>query len=367
MAKWFRRNSSDTRVVSEEKAGSSLEKRAANADAKVPPTRDTAPVVNAETAMSIAAVYRSVSILSTSVSQLGLEAQRQGKTVTSPALLKKPDVNATQKAFIEMTVTSLALSGNAYWRLYRANAGAPVDNIEVLNPHNVILDTQNGKRVYKYGDKVFQDYQIKHLKLLRVPGTDYGLGPIQAAKQELTGVLDLRDYQAGWFREAGVPSGVLSTDQTLTSEMADQYKERWNDTNGGVRVLGAGLSYSPTLLNPEDAMFVQVAQLSVTNIARLFGIPASYLLAAVEGNSLTYSNITQVDTAFVKYTLMQYLSEIEEAFSELLPRGTETRFKVEEFLRADIATRFAVYAIARDKEIMTVEEIRKEEGLEPLA
>ncbi|MFC9846648.1 phage portal protein [Streptomyces sp. NPDC127595] len=340
------------------------------------PSRPTfASHVTPDSAMTISAVYRAVSLLSGHVSQLPVGVWRGDTEVPSPALVTKPDVNSTQTAFKQMTTVSLATSGNAYWRVYRESPTAKIQNLQVLNPHSMTIeqDLKSGKLTYRYhderGDYTFQDWQIKHLSLMRIPGSLYGIGPIQAAQAELRGTLDLRDYASNWFRSGGVPTGVLKTDQALTPDQATAYRERWESlasAGRGVAVLGNGMGYQPVHLNPADAQFLESQQFSITQIARMFGVPAGKLLAEVNGNSMTYTNLESANTDFVRDTLTSYLIEIEEALSDLIPRGSVVRFKVDALLRADKATRYATYSTALASGFMTVDEIRKEEGLPPM-
>jgi HK97 family phage portal protein len=264
-----------------------------------------------------------------------------------------------------MTVTSLAMNGNAYWLLNKNDRGQ-VNNAQVLNPNAVAVKvSDSGVMTFQYGDKTYRRDQIKHLKLLRVPGSVYGLGPIQAARQELEGQLGLRDYQANWFVNSGVPTGVLSSDQVLNQELAEQYRDRWLELQKDrtVAVLGSGVTYSPTLISPKDALFIEVSNFSVNQVARMFGIPGLYLTSASEGTSLTYSTTESIDAAYLKYTLSQYLVEIESALSDLIPRGQTVRFKADALLRTDTAARYAAYAIGIDKGFMSTDEVRASEGL----
>lgn len=339
----------------------------------LPPPRLTSDTsVSADRALSLAAVYRAAHILSTSVSQMPVGVWRGGSEIDTPSLVNRPNLDLHRTAFIEQTMNSLSLYGNAYWLLHKSSPQASTAQVEVLNPQFVYKYTdEKGKTIYRYsGDKTYQAWQIKHLQLLRIPGCDVGLGPIQAAQNELRGAIDLRNYADQWFRNGDVPSGVLSTDQTLTPEMADAYADRWarsGEANGRrVKVLGNGLGYQPVYLSPKDAMFIESQQFSTTQVARLFGIPATYLLAGVEGNSMTYTNMTQIDAVFVKYTLMAYVNEIEAAFTDLLPRGQEAKFKMEAILRGDQKTRFDAYSIAIEAGFLTVDEVRAKEGMLPL-
>lgn len=329
--------------------------------------------VSPDRAIGIAAVFRAVDILETSVSQLPVGVWRNGEELEVPttSIVARPNLDCSRGAFFAQTTVSLATAGNAFWKLTRNSPTAAVTNVEVLNPHNVFIDVENGKTVYRYEGKVFQKWQIKHLFHTRLPGWNRGVGPIQAAQNELRGALDLRNYADQWFSSAGVPNGVLKTDQVLAPTDADAIRARWHATqatNGrDVAVLGQGVSYQPVYLSPADAQFLESQQFSISQVARIFGIPATYLLAGVEGNSMTYTNLEQVDTAFVKYTLMKYLSEIEAALSDLLPRGQEVKFKVEVLLRADLKTRYDAYKTAIEAGFLTANEVRAREGLLPLS
>jgi HK97 family phage portal protein len=335
------------------------------------PSRSAATrTVSAADAFSLSMVYRAVQIHVISCKQLSIDTKRDGKIITSEALIRRPDIDASRSAFLEQTVVSLACSGNAYWRKFFNDRGE-VSNLKVLNPLDVRIEFTRAGNVTKYhyqGVELLPN-EVKHLKLLRVPGTVYGLGPIQAAQSELRGALDLRDYSANWFEESGVPNGVLKTDQVLAPDQAEEAKTRWNTSQGarqGVAVLGNGLSYSPVYLNPRDAQFLESQQFNVTQIARLFGVPSSLMLATVEGSTDTYQNVSQDWLGYVRFSLMAYLIEIEDALSDLLPRGQEAKFNVEALLRSDTATRYAAHKVALDAGFMTVNEVRDIENLAPL-
>ena len=79
-------------------------------------------------------------------------------------------------------------------------------------------------------------------------------------------------------------------------------------------------------MKPADLQFLETQKFDTTQIARLLGIPASIMLAAVDGSNLTYSNIEQSWIEFADYTLAAYTGELEELLSGLLPRGRVVRF-----------------------------------------
>lgn len=329
----------------------------------VPPSRSTQAGVTQATALSLHAVYRAFQILATSASQLSIDGETSAGAV-APSLLRQPSIDQHRSAWIESNVTSLAATGNAFWRIERGVSQAVV-SVPVLNPHEVtVLETRGKPARYQYRGTIYDGTEIKHLSLLRVPGTVVGLGPIQSARTDLRSAVDVRDYAAEWFESAGVPSGTLTTTQHLTDEQAETARTQWNAADAGrTRVLGAGLTYTPYLLKPSDAQWLENQKFDVTKVARLFGVPASLMLAAVEGTNLTYSNIEQEWIGFVRFTLMAYLREIEEALSTLLPLGTNARFNVDALLRSDTTTRYAAHEVAIRTGLYDTAHAQRIEGL----
>lgn len=336
-----------------------------------PPPRPPVTAVSPREAMTMASVFRSFQILATAVSQLSIGVWRQDVEIDAPNLVRNPDVLGEHRsAFLESTTTSLAATGNAYWRLWRAayDPVSPVISCELLSPHETIAveSTTRPGRVdhYQWRDQRLEPWQVQHLKLLRIPGQVHGLGPIQAASRDLRGGLDVRDYATGWFQTSGMPSGVLKTDQKLGPDEAKDYRTDWQSTPAGqVRVLGQGLDFVPFLLKPADAQWLENQRFTVTQVARMFGIPATYLLAAIDGTAMTYQNMEQVDIALVRYTLMAYLREIEEAFTAIIARGQTARFKVDALLRTDTKTRMETYEIGLRAGIYDLAWVQRTEGL----
>ena len=362
-------------------AGSSMPARL------LPRSRDTA--VTSERALSLSIFYKGVMTHVTAVSQLSLAVERGGSALDDPpAIIVKPDIDTTRSAFLEYTTTSLYLDGNAFW-LKTLNPRGVVVNLRPLNPAEVTVmidrdDSGNEKTYYGYRGEKLDATHIQHLQLLRVPGIRRGLGPVQAATLEILGALDARDYGSMWLRESSMPDGVLTTDQELGAGDAEKYKNIWYGRNPDgskkenldaeqamierLRVLGKGLTYTPLLLKPSDLQFLETQQFTELQMARLVGAPASVMLISQSGSSQTYQNVEQEWIAYVRFGLMKALREIEEAFTEVLPRGQVARFKIDALLRTDTLARYQAYAVALDKNHgwATIDEIRGKENMSPL-
>lgn len=359
----------------------STRQRAATPDGVMPPSRQPGQrPVSVSEAVTLVAVYRALDILETAAGQLSLDSRRNGQPLTGqqvPPIVRKPDPNMDRGEFVEQAVLSMAVAGNAYARIRRAGDSSVIA-LELMNPHEMGVEvTQMGRRKYSYRGEQLAQSEVMHLAKLKLPGQAKGLGPIQAARAELAGSLNTRDYSATWFDGSGQPAGLLKTEQPLTPDDAKQYRNQWNglDTDGnpedqaknpsGVKVLGKGVDYKPIMLKPSDAQWLESQQFNTTQVARLFGVPASLMLAAVEGNAQTYANVEQDWIAFTRFTLMGYLRKIEAGLTELVPHGQQVRFNVEALLRTDTKTRYESHAIALGR-WATADEIRDIEGMAPL-
>ena len=335
----------------------------------IPPARSDLSLSD-ETVMSLGTVYRCVSIIANTIAQLPLSVYRGEEELEGVVLANRPDINLPGNDFWSSTASSLALTGNAYWYVTRNQSG-DVKNLEVLNPRNVIVNQDPNKIgapiTYDYGGSRLRKPNISHIRLMKLPHNPKGLGPLQAARGDIENALRLREYSNSFLSHGAIPTGVLSSDQFLNSEQADAYRSAWTEAQAsrGLAVLGAGLSYSPISLSPEDLQFLENQHFNQLQIARLFGIPSIFLSIGIEGSSLTYATTESMALLFLQTTLSEYLVSIEEAFTALLPRGQVAKFKLESLLRSDLATRIAAYEKLIDKQVLTPQEVRLMEGYSP--
>ena len=345
---------------------------------KLPPRENVGDVSDRE-AVGLIPVYRALQVMTTSAAQLPLNFERGGQTVIVkhpseiPALVRKPDPDMDRSDWIEQAVLSLALDGNLFLRKIK-NPDGTTAAARILPPSEVTItrDPKTRRIWYNHDGQKLSSADINHQTLMRLPGQVRGLGPIQAARQELGSAADVRDYSTNWFRGSGQPNGIISTKSSKTQDEAKAIRDRWNEAQAdpdnitGVRVIGGDSEYTPLLLKPADAQWLEVRKFTVTDFARLFGIPSALMLVSLDGNSLTYSNVEQEWLAFARFTLMQYLRKLEEALTDLSPAGQTIRFNLEGLLRSDTSSRYASHRVALEAGFLTVDEVRRIEGRPPL-
>ena len=333
-------------------------------------------------ARGMTAVYRAVQVITTAAAQLPLVVERSGTILTgseAPALIRQPDPRIGRSTWITHMVTALALHGNAYARIERDAAGA-ILALRPLDPSKVLVSVNPTTYAVIFGveGKTLSSSEVLHAHLQPATvGAPFGLGPIQAARSDLLGAARIRDYATQWFDGTGQPTGILSSD-AATYEDALRVRDAWNglDAEGKpvdqsrnpsrVKVLPKAFTYSPLAINPRDAQWIEAQEFNILQIARLFGVPSTLMLAAPQGGSMTYSNVEQDWISFTRFSLMAYLRPLEEALSAVTVRGQEVRFNLAALLRSDTKTRYDAYKIALEAGFMTIDEIRALEGRDPI-
>lgn len=323
--------------------------------------------------LQLSTVFRGVQVLQTAITGLPLHETRNGLKIDGlSSIVDRPDVDRSRRDFLADLVASMVLDGNAFIRKLRYPTGEIV-TCQVLPPHLVTVsddgtDPASPILRYSYLGRDYTADDIIHLKFLNVPGRLRGLGPISAAREEVEGAQMARDYKAHFYTDSSNIKGYLKSDQKITPDSARQAKDDWNKAGaaGDIKVVGSNLTYVPLDLKPADLQFLETQKFDTTQIARLLGIPASIMLAAVDGSNLTYSNIEQSWIEFADYTLAAYTGEIEEALTSLLPRGRAVKFDWDSSRRADMSDRFSAYQTAIASGWLTVDEVREREGLPPM-
>jgi HK97 family phage portal protein len=324
--------------------------------------------VTPTTALSLVPVSRATSVLETAIMQIPVNVYRGNTQLPTPLWLETPDIEnqISQAEWLGTTLIHMAIFGNAYWHIRRGPRG--IVNITNLHPQDVSVSTdETGKIYYLYKSKRYSSADIKHLKLYHSPSSTslLGEGPLQRHKSVLRSALDLHNYADNWFRTAAVPTGTLTTSEFLSADVAKQNKDAFiaSQQERSIAVLSSGLKYDSISLNPEQAQFLENQKFITRQIAMMFGVPTMYLGMGIEGQGMTYVNGNEDRAKLFQDGLQQYIVRIQQAITDLLPRGQYAEFNLTEFLRPNTKTRYESYAIGLSNNFLTVNEVREMEGM----
>lgn len=344
--------------------------------ARYAPTGSSGQIVTSDTAMRHAAWWACVRLLSDIVASLPVDTYRdvpgeQTVEIASPALVRTPSTLVPWTAWVSQVMMSLLTRGNAYGLVTQTSAGFAT-RVEIASPDDITVEqpVPLGPVTYRWRGRPQPADAVWHVAAFVPPGSPVGLSPVRYAASTLGIGLAADDHMARYFSDGLHPTQVLGSDQVVTKEQAEQAKDAYVRAVGDSRspvVLGGGLKPIPMQISPEDAQVLEEQRYSVTQVARIFGVPPEMIGAAADGSgSITYANREQRAVDLLTYTVQPWLVRLEEAISRLLPRPQRVRFNVDAVLRSDLLTRYQAYAIGLKHGFLVPNEPRGLEDLPPL-
>lgn len=280
----------------------------------------------------------------------------------------------------ETSVAHAMTRGNIYHYKTRDGRGNVLFTTPV-HPARVAVDVVEDPRRPGVWDKVFTidgkgpftRYEILHIPMLSLDGIR-GLGPIGYARETFNLAAANERAASLLFSQGMMQRGILTTDADLNEGKAAALKKSWREKMGGidnaqdVAILDKGAKFQALTLSPADAQFLDSRKFSVTDIARLLGLPG-WMLNDQEKSTSWGTGMEQQFTTWVKVTLQNtYLARIEQRYSkELLPKAAYCEFLLEGLLRGDSKARAAFYNAGITGGWLVPNDIRPKENMPPVA
>jgi HK97 family phage portal protein len=343
------------------------------------------PTITPESALATADAYACVRALSDAAASLPLMAYRRTaagrERFDGPVadLLDRPAPAVTQANLVAQIVAHLSLFGNSFVGKFRNGAGR-VEQVACLHPERVTPELRGGLPLYtvtgpKGERSTHGPGDIVHIRGLSLDGL-VGLSPVRQCRQALGLSSTLTEHAARFFQNDARPSGIVKMahgDSGGPDSQLEYLRAAWTQGHAGmpnahrVAVMAGEVEFIPISMPADDAQFLEQRKLSATEVARIFRVPP-WMIGADAGSSMTYANVEQQALAFVTYSLRPWLVLIEQALTadpDLCPPGTYVEFLLDALLRADSATRSAIYTRALDPITgwMSREEVRRLENL----
>jgi len=338
-----------------------------------------ADVFDSDKALTLTSVWNAIRLLSESVSSLPITVYRKennGDKVEDINhriynLIKfKPNNFQNKITFFEYIMYSILTDGNAYVQIIRDNSANPVQLLP-MNPDYVNIFIKDNELFYqKDGGPALDSSDVLHIKLITDDGIE-GLSPIDQCAKAINWSLSMEEFGSTFFKNGAKPSSVLSTDRALSETAIERLKNSFNSSYAKLKssnstiILEEGLSFKPISISPEQAQFLASRQFGIEEIARIFNIPP-HMLKDLSKSS--FNNIEMQSQEYVTYTLMPYLTRIEQEMNLKLFRTNElgktfVEFNVNGLLRGDVKTRNEAYKTAIQNGYMSINEVRQKENL----
>lgn len=196
-------------------------------------------------------------------------------------------------------------------------------------------------------DFVLPARDILHLRMQCPRDPLVGVSPLVGAAMAVATGNAISANQASFFQNFSKPSGILQTETQLTKKQMDELRAAWFEqtqgTNaGGTPILGWGITYKQTSTNATDAAIIDSYKLTVSDIARVFGVP---LPVIGELGGATFANTEQLIAYWLSTGLGFFVEHVEQALDWLfqLPPGEYLEFDVTYLMRSDFLSKVDGY------------------------
>lgn len=318
-------------------------------------------IVNSETALSLPAVWRAVWLNSSTIASLPLKVfekkdnNRQHLSNHPVEFLLQRKANKYMTAFIwrQLSMLHVQFWGNAYSLInydnkLRANELLPFHPSEV----EPIISDKTGNLWYRFQTEK-ESFTVAAVHVLHLKGISFdglkGKSALQVERENLGLALAAQKFGADFYQKGAHLDGVVEAPGALSETGLKNLRESWEETyiKGGTRtaILDMDMKYKQIGIPPNDAQFIETRKFSVTDVARIFGIPPPLLF---DLEKATYANVAKLVQGYEKFDLNPWLINIEQEINDKLFLESEkniifVKHSLEGLLRGDMKERVNYY------------------------
>lgn len=344
--------------------------------------------VTEDTAMTFAAVWACVSVISRTMASLPwhvFERMNQGRRQLDGSvawlLNAQPNPEMTAFSFKEAIVSHALLWGNGYAEIVFDLAGRP-SALWLLAPDRVepCRDETTGELQYRIhnGDgshTILPPRQVLHLHGLGFDGL-VGYSVVRMAAKSMGIGMAQDQFGQAFFQNGTVMGAILEVAAGMNAPQIAQMEDAINSRHRGpgsafkVKVAPAGTKVHNPTMPMTDAQFLESRKFSVVEVCRWYGVPP-HKVADLDRS--TNNNIEHQGIEFVTETILPWAVRLEQEanvklFSTRAQGRVYTKFNVNALMRGDSKSRAEYYRIMMQLGVFTINEVRameEENGIGP--
>lgn len=333
--------------------------------------------VNTVSALSLPRVKRCIDLIAQNIASLPIEVYKANKIQKQSAiakLLAKPNSYQTSYEFKELLMRDALTHGDGFIYIEHNTSGAaiglhilPATSVQVKALPNYRIGytyTQQGADSRPSNTFNYNADEVIHLKNSPISGSLTGTSPLTQCRDSIGESLANRNCSSNLFANGLAASFVLETDMVFkdsnaVTRLKKDIEDRYSSTSkkGGTMVLENGLKLRKVDASSVDSELLATRQAGNNDIAEMFNIPLGMFADQPDAEALRQ---------FYNITLKPWLKAIEEQFNSKLIFGTGyVAFDSSELLKASPAERFESHSKGIASGVLTINEARAKEGLEP--
>lgn len=346
--------------------------------------------VTPDSSMRQAAVFACVRIRSTLPATLPLHLMRRidpkvrenaSDEPLGVVLRRRPNRWQTPSQFRRMMHAHFMVRGNAYAVIVRSLTGAKdVQEVIPLHPDRVRVEQLDDLSLrYHYtrakgGTVVYAQGEIFHLLALTFNGYT-GVTPLTYARETVGMSQAMERHSGTLFRNATTspmklrhPGKLGIEGQSLLRASLDAYRSG-GDHEGQALILEEGMDAERLGLTSVDAQWIEARRFSRTDIAMFFGVPP-HMIGDTEKSTSWGTGIEQQTLGYLTFTAEDDLTMWEETINRDLIADAKSplyaRFNRAALVKADIKTRWDAYAKGRQMKVLSANDVREREDMNPV-
>jgi HK97 family phage portal protein len=346
--------------------------------------------VSPERALAIAPVFQAINLISGDVAKLPLNIYKRtpeqgdkGRVIDEnhpgQRLLKyRPNAEMSAFKFWRRMMTHALLWSNAYALIERDETGNPISLLPLLPDRTSPHRTKAGVLFYvsEIGGELkgFAASNILHLEQISVNGlADCQL--IYKARESFALSIAAENFASKYFSNGGRIGGILEMPAGMQKQGADNLEAGFRKTYEGLDtsfktvILRDGAKFHQAQFTPEQTQMVSARTQQVKEVARWFNIPPHKL---GDDSNASYNSLEQENRSYLNHCLSAWLKTIEsECYLKILaPMEQESNshfieFNVGALIAADIATQYQIYRTGIEAGILSPDEVRAMQNLNP--
>lgn len=343
--------------------------------------------VNRETALTYAAWWRGVNLISRDVAKLPVFLYKRtngGKerATSHPAyrlLRRSPNREMTAFHWKQLNQSWALCEGNAYNYIDRALDGTPLELIPLM-PWRTFPVRANGQLWYVYQPPSGEMRKIPPEDIIHLRGLSFdglvGYNVVAKARESLGLGMAFDTFGSVLFRNGAIPGVVIVHPGRLTPQAKRNLRESWGKMHAGLEnhhktaVLEEGMQAKTLGMSAKDAQLLDERRFHKEEIALWFGIPPHKLGCNITTSygSLEQENQDYLDTAIDPW-LVNWEEELESKLLAERQKQNDTHcieFHRKSLIRANMTERANYYNTGLQGGWLNRDEIREEEGYNPI-
>lgn len=314
----------------------------------------------------------------------GADTRRRAVDHPLHALLHDaPNDDQTSAEFRLMMEGWRETHGNAYARILPGSSGLPRALVPMHPDTCRGYRLASGRIAYRYSppdggaQQILMQDEVLHLRDFPY-ARDMVSGQSRVArhKEAIGRAMATGEYMSRFFSNNATPKSFLKPTQKLDEEQTRLLREQFERRHGGlsnayrVGVLPASMELVKLGIDNDSAQMIEAYTAAIQQIARIWGVPL-HMIGELSKSTSWGTGIEQQAIGYIVYFMRPKFVVWEQALNRALMSSDLRRryyfeFNADGLLRGDFKTRMEGYALLVQWGVMTINEVRRRENLEPV-